>query len=82
MSKGAERFCVETETNSSECFYSAFEGELADHIPVVRTSVAGCRFIGRVCVGNKRGLLVPQSCTDQELQHIRNSLPDTIVVQR
>lgn len=28
-----------------------FEGELADVIPVVRTSVAGCRIIGRLCVG-------------------------------
>jgi len=28
-----------------------FEGELADVIPVIRTSVAGCRIIGRLCVG-------------------------------
>lgn len=35
----------------SENFYSVFEAELADHIPVVHTSIAGCRFIGRVCVG-------------------------------
>ena len=33
-------------------------------------------------VGNKNGLLVPNSTTDQELQHIRNSLPDEVVVQR
>ena len=31
--------------------YSVFEGELADVIPVVRASVAGCRIIGRLCVG-------------------------------
>ena len=35
-----------------------------------------------MCVGNKNGLLVPNSTTDQELQHIRNSLPDEVVVQR
>lgn len=35
----------------SENFYSVFESELADHIPVVHTSIAGCRFVGRVCVG-------------------------------
>lgn len=28
-----------------------FEGELSDVIPVVRTSVAGCRIIGRLTVG-------------------------------
>lgn len=29
--------------------------------------------------GNKRGLMVPSTTTDQELQHIRNSLPDAYV---
>mmetsp|Transcript_22042 Transcript_22042/g.31988 ORF Transcript_22042/g.31988 Transcript_22042/m.31988 type:complete len:246 (-) Transcript_22042:124-861(-) len=66
----------------SENFYSAFEQELADHIPVIHTSIAGCRFVGRVCVGNKRGLLVPSTTTDGELQHLRNCLPDSVVVQR
>lgn len=66
----------------SENFYSVFEQELADHIPVVHTSIAGCRFVGRVTVGNRRGLLVPSTCTDNELQHIRNSLPDSVVIQR
>lgn len=37
----------------SENFYSVFESELADHIPVVHTSIAGCRFVGRVCVGEQ-----------------------------
>ena len=54
---------------------SVFEGELADHIPVVHTSIAGCRFVGRVTAGNKNGLLVPSTTTDQELLHLRNSLP-------
>lgn len=66
----------------SENFYSNFEAELADHIPVIHASIAGCRFVGRVAVGNKRGLLLPNTTTDQELQHIRNALPDSVVVQR
>lgn len=32
--------------------------------------------------GNRHGLLVPNSTTDQELQHLKNSLPDKIVIQR
>jgi len=66
----------------SENFYSVFEQELADHIPVVHTSIAGCRFVGRVVVGNKNGLLVPSSTTDNELQHLRNALPHSVVIQR
>ncbi|XP_033626871.1 eukaryotic translation initiation factor 6 [Asterias rubens] len=67
---------------ASETFYSVFEGELADVIPVVHTSIAGCRIVGRLCVGNRHGLLVPNSTTDQELQHLRNSLPDSVALQR
>lgn len=35
-----------------------------------------------MCVGNRHGLLVPNSTTDQELQHIRNSLPDSVSIRR
>jgi len=59
-----------------------YEQELAEHIPVVHTSIAGCRFVGRVTAGNRKGLLVPNSTTDQELQHLRNCLPDAVVIQR
>ena len=113
--------CFATLTNSyclvaqgtSENFNSVFEAELAEHIPVVKCSIAGTRVIGRTIVGtcrsglsgyfiyasvlihplslpppslslpgNRRGLLVPNTCTDGELQHIRNSLPDGVVIQR
>ena len=33
-------------------------------------------------LGNRHGLLVPSSTTDQELQHLRNSLPDAVAIQR
>ncbi len=49
---------------------------------MVHTSINGCHFVGRVAVGNKRGLLVPSTATDQELQHLRNALPESIVIQR
>lgn len=61
---------------------SVFEAELADTIPVIHATIAGCRIIGRLAVGNKNGLLVPSSTTDVELQHLRNSLPDAVKVTR
>lgn len=66
----------------AENFYSVFEAELADHIPVIHATIAGTRIIGRMCVGNNKGLLLPNTTTDQEMQHIKNSLPDSVVVQR
>eukprot|EP00768_Dysnectes_brevis_P008238 gnl/Dysnectes_brevis/732_a805_6942.p1 GENE.gnl/Dysnectes_brevis/732_a805_6942~~gnl/Dysnectes_brevis/732_a805_6942.p1 ORF type:complete len:247 (-),score=60.20 gnl/Dysnectes_brevis/732_a805_6942:34-774(-) len=64
-------------------FFSAFEAELIPHgIPVIRSTVATSSIIGRLAVGNKHGLLLPNNVTDAEMLHIRNSLPEEIVVQR
>jgi len=68
--------------SSSENFSSALHTELAEHIPVVSCSIAGTRLVGRMTAGNKNGLLLPSSATDQELLHLRNSIPDEVVVQR
>ncbi|EEY22623.1 eukaryotic translation initiation factor 6 [Verticillium alfalfae VaMs.102] len=71
-----------TAIGASENFYSVFEAELQDVIPICRTTIAGSRIIGRMTAGNRKGLLVPTNTTDQELQHLRNSLPDAIRIQR
>ena len=46
----------------SENFYASFEAELADHIPVVHCSIAGCRFVGRVCAGK----VICKPCEESE----------------
>ena len=74
-------YCL-TAIGGSENFYSVFQNELAQDIPVVKTSIAGTRLVGRMTVGNKNGLLLPNSVTDQEALHIRNSLSDDVIVQR
>ena len=74
-------YCL-TALGGSQNFYSVFEAELMDHIPVVQTTIAGMRIIGRVTVGNKNGLIVPSSTTDQELLHLRNALPEGVLIQR
>ena len=73
---------ISTGIGGSENFYSIFESELSEHLPVIHATIAGCRFVGRTTVGNRRGLLCPNTTTDIELQHLRNSLPDTVVIQR
>lgn len=67
---------------ASENFYSVFEAELQDVIPICHCTIAGTRIIGRLTAGNRKGLLVPTSTTDQELQHLRNSIPDEVKIQR
>lgn len=54
-------------SSSSENFYSAFESELASHIPVFHASIASTRIVGRIAAGNKKGLLLPGQTLDSEL---------------
>ena len=78
FAKLTNSYCI-CALGGSQNFYSVFEAELADHIPVIQTSIAGTRIIGRMIVGNKNGLIVPSTTTDQELLHLRNSLPEGVV---
>jgi len=81
FSKLTNSYCL-CALGGSENFYSVFEAELSKHIPVVHSTIGGTRIIGRVCVGNRHGLLVPNIATDQEILHFRNHLPETVKVQK
>ncbi|EIM90682.1 translation initiation factor 6 [Stereum hirsutum FP-91666 SS1] len=81
FAKLTNSYCLAAIQGSTN-FYSAFEAELQDVIPIVHTSIGGTRIVGRLTAGNRHGLLVPSTTTDQELQHLRNSLPDAIAIQR
>ena len=47
-----------------ENFYSSFQQELSEHIPVVHAVIQGTKIVGSMCVGNKKGLLVPSVISD------------------
>jgi len=64
----------------STTFVSAFEESL--NIPVIQCTINGIKMVGSQTVGNSKGLLVSSTTTNQELQHIRNSLPEKIKVRR
>ncbi|BEI84081.1 hypothetical protein CcaverHIS002_0406850 [Cutaneotrichosporon cavernicola] len=81
FSKLTNSYCL-TALASSSNFYSVFEAELADVVPIIHTTIAGTRIVGRLTAGNRHGLLVPSTTTDQELQHLRNSLPPSVAIQR
>lgn len=64
-------------------YFSALEATLVPHnIPVIRTTVNSSIVIGRTTVGNRKGLLLPNNVQDTEMMHIRNCLPDDVIVQR
>lgn len=65
-----------------ESFYSVFESELGEQVPVIQCTVGGTRIVGRVSVGNRHGLLLPSIATHQEVRHLRETLPEGVEVQR
>lgn len=73
------RYCV-VGRSMSRNFYSHFQEHL--DIPLVETTINNIKTIGTLCVGNKHGLLVPNTTTDQEFLHLRNLLPDDIRIRR
>ncbi|KAF7684342.1 Eukaryotic translation initiation factor 6 [Astathelohania contejeani] len=72
-------YCLVGRSNTRH-FYSNFQERLS--IPLVETTINSIKTVGSLCIGNKNGLLVPATTTDQELQHIRNSLPERVIVRR
>lgn len=78
--KLTNKYCL-VSIGGSENFYSVFESELAPYIPVIHSTIAGTRIIGRLAAGNKNGLLLPNIINDTELKNIRNSLPEDIKVK-
>ena len=66
FSKLTNSYCLVSNAGS-ENFYSLFEADLGNYIPVIHTSIAGTRIVGRLTAGNKNGLLVPNTTTDLEL---------------
>ncbi len=81
FAKLTNAYCL-VSIGGSENFYSTFESELSYHIPVIHTSIAGSRIVGRLTAGNKNGLLVPFTTTDVELRNLRNSIPEHIRIKR
>lgn len=88
FSKLTNGYCL-VAAGGSYNFYSVFESELGSFIPVIQATIGGTRIVGRTTagnnhsyLGNKKGLLVPNNTTDNELRNIRNSLPENVKVVR
>lgn len=80
FAKLTNSYCLVGTVGASKSFFGTFESELADRIPVVPVSIAGTRIVGRLCAGNRHGLILPMTATDQEVSHIRNALPSEVTV--
>lgn len=70
-------YCL-VSTGGSEAFYHSFDSNIGKAINVIPATIAGMKIVGRMVAGNKNGLLVPDSTTDEEMHHFRTHLPDGV----
>ena len=73
------KYCLVGRSKSRN-FYSHFESAL--DIPIAETTLNAISTVGNMATGNSHGLLLPGTASDQEVQHIRNLIPDSIKIRR
>ena len=79
--KLTNKYCL-VAAGAAENFFSAFEEELGAHMPVIQASVANSKQVGILSAGNSKGLLLHPDTTDMEMTTLRNSLPESVKVQK
>ena len=62
----------------------SFENTVTSNVdvPIIKITIANTKIIGRLCVGNKYGLLVPDTVTEEEWTVLKNSLPEGIKLRK
>ena len=61
--------------------YDAIQSELGD-FPVIPITIAGMKIVGRMVAGNKNGLLVPSSITEEEENVLKAKLPSSVTLKK
>jgi translation initiation factor 6 len=63
-------------------FYKSTKNELYNKIPIITTSILGSRSVGRLIIGNKKGIVVPYQTTIEEFENLKKFLPEEILIKR
>mmetsp|Transcript_8093 Transcript_8093/g.16137 ORF Transcript_8093/g.16137 Transcript_8093/m.16137 type:complete len:228 (-) Transcript_8093:1828-2511(-) len=63
-------------------FYKNLKSELNPTVTLIRGSVSGSRCLGRMLIGNNKGIILPYQTTVDELMNFRKLIPEQIVISR
>ncbi|ABW98020.1 eif6 (nucleomorph) [Hemiselmis andersenii] len=58
------------------------EKELKKNIPIIKTSILQSKCLGRLIIGNKKGLILPSETTFEEYQKIKKFIPENVIVKK
>lgn len=64
----------------TEVFKNTVRSTFGDKMPIIELTIAGMNIIGRMTAGNKNGLLVPMSTTEEEMAVLRAELPEGVKI--
>ena len=67
-------YCL-VSSSGSDGFYESLNRELGDSVPIIKCTISGTKIVGRLTAGNKNGLLVPESTSEEEVKHLLEKLP-------
>ena len=62
--------------------YEMIQSELGNDFPVIPITIAGMKIVGRMVAGNKNGLLVPSSITEEEENVLKAKLPTSVTLKK
>ena len=66
-------FCIVPQDVSVN-FYKTIKDELNNKIPIISTFIFGSKSIGRLIIGNKRGIIVPYQTTTEEFNNLKSEI--------
>lgn len=66
----------------SDAIYEVIRSGLDGQIPVIPITINGMKSFGRMCAGNSKGLIVPESTTDEEIAVLKAQLPRTVRIAK
>merc|ERR1711935_597057 len=66
----------------SDSHYETIHSALAGQMPVIPITIDGMHVFGRMCAGNSKGLIVPESITEEEMAVLESKLPRGVCVAK
>ena len=74
-------YCLVSD-DASQNVLQIINQETQGRIPIISASIAGTKIVGRMTAGNKNGLLVPTSITEEEYTIIKQNLPEGVKITK
>lgn len=81
FTKLTNTYCIVGQ-GASPNYYSFLQNHLSQHMPVIYASIFETRLLGVFLAANSKGMLVPDCTKDNEMQHLRDCLPESVKIQR